>query len=208
MDAGILYESGTLQELLAGRPSLQTLPMLSRGDATAVSVLRVEGAVREMRQRRAVRLEAAAKWLRAAAEIDPSSLNARLHLARVVMLRGDDESALTSFNELRRAPGAPALIVYRASLFAGAVHERRGRLQEAADAYSAATLIVPNSQTAHVALSAALQRAGRGDEARAALAAVMNNSGQEPVDTAWTYFFDVSEVATARLDQLRAEAWK
>jgi tetratricopeptide (TPR) repeat protein len=203
-NASIWYESGTFQELLAGRPSLQRLPASSR-DAESLSRLRVEVAVRDMVQRRDKHLDAAAGLLRASIAIDPSIAEARLHLGRVVMLQRSDRDALTTFNTLATDPGSP-LVAYLASLFAGAVHERQGRLEQAADAYAAALTIWPGSQSGHIALSAVLQRVGRGDEARAALATLLSETREPPSEPLWRYFFEPEDEVRERLNELRVEA--
>jgi tetratricopeptide (TPR) repeat protein len=201
-DPRVLFESGTLQELLAGRPSIAPLPSASETDA--YSTRRLTEAVRRMTVQRGHRLSTGREWLRKSLDADGSNAETRLHLGRVLMLQGDDRQALEIFQSVRSA--ADRSVTYLAILFTGGVHERRGTLGNAVDSYQEAVTILPQAQAAYVALSEALQRSGRGDHARAVLEKLLAEPREPRHEPFWTYFFEPTELVHNRLAELRAES--
>jgi len=212
-DSTVLYESATLQELLAANtvlPNIVYLPDLKAPprtpEARAVdSTVRVSREdIDDLKRRRAGQLSRAATWLRESLESDSTNMLVRLHLGRVQSLRNQNDDALTS---LRRASASddPA-VAYLAFLFSGAVHERQGLLAASVQDYRAAIERLPLSQAAHIALSAVLQRSGRGDESRDVLGGVVSASSASRQEPWWSYLIEPPSVNVGRLDLLRREA--
>ena len=88
----------------------------------------------------------------------------------------------------------------------GAVHERQGLLAASVQDYRAAIERLPLSQAAHIALSAVLQRSGRGDESRDVLGGVVSPSSASRQEPWWSYLVEPPSVNVGRLDLLRREA--
>jgi tetratricopeptide (TPR) repeat protein len=198
-DARVLRESGVLQELLAGRPSLSTLPEVSG------STRETAAAVAGMVSRRTSHLGVAETLLKSSLRADPSDAETRLHLGRVLMLQDNEAQAVAMFSALRSDSADPD-VAYLAHLFAGGAHEREGRLELAAAAYREAVAMVPAAQAAYIALSHVLQRSGRTDEARAINARLLAEPRKPRYDPMWTYFFVAVEAVHDRLAELRLEA--
>jgi tetratricopeptide (TPR) repeat protein len=197
-DPAVLCESGELAELLAA----QAIDQLPRDLAAPLSLRTANNLVDTLSKQRTDQLDGAARWLRQSVERAPSNPDAQLHLGRVLMLRGEDAAALSALTSIQ--PSAPPATRYLASLFIGAVHERKGALDAALDAYRLATEILPRSQVAHIALSEVLQSAGQGDQSRAVLEAMLSRS-QEQVDPWWFYFFETKSAVNARIAALFSE---
>jgi tetratricopeptide (TPR) repeat protein len=212
-DSTVLYESATLQELLATNtvlPNIIYLPDLkapppkpetSTGDSS-VRVSRED--IDDLKRRRAGQLNRAAAWLRESLESDSTNLLARLHLGRVQSLRNQNDDALTLLRQAS-ASDDPA-VAYLAFLFSGAVHERAGLLAASVQDYRAAIERFPLNQAAHIALSAVLQRSGRGDESRDVLGGVVGASSASRREPWSSYLVEPSSVNVGRLDLLRREA--
>jgi tetratricopeptide (TPR) repeat protein len=94
---------------------------------------------------------------------DPSLLEARLRLARVLTLRGDNASAAQMLSQFQ-APDDP-LFTYLARLFEGDALERLGATDEAKRRYEAAIALFPRAQSAQIALAYSLRSAGGYSEA-------------------------------------------
>lgn len=197
--ARVLRESGVLQELLAGRPSLSTLPELSGSTRETAS------AITQMMSRRTKHLGVAATQLKSSLQADASDAETRLHLGRVLMLQDNEAQALAMFSALRTDAADPD-VSYLAHLFAGGTHEREGRLEPAAAAYREAIARIPAAQAAYIALSQVLQRSGHSDEARAINAQLLAEPREPRYEPIWTYFFPTVEAAQDRLAELRVEA--
>ena len=118
------------------------------------------------------------------------------------MLRGEDAAALSALTSIQ--PSAALDTRYLASIYIGAVHERKGALEPAVDAYRLASRILPTSQAAYIALSEALQRAGRGEESRVVLDTMLSRP-PEPDDPWWFYFFEPKTKVNARVRVLFSE---
>ena len=209
-DATILYESGVLQELLATDTtvplviqlrSFEPVPSTPRGTAPRRLDRDVVDAIR---RRRAASLNRATGWLRASLARDSANALARLHLGRVQTMRGEDDEARRLLEDVRRS-GDPAE-VYLATLFGGVAHERQGKLDAAADAYRDAIERQPLGHAAYVALSAVLQRSGRGDESREVLRRAVDAAPRNRRDPLWSYLAEPAAIAVLRFDRLREEA--
>lgn len=209
-DATILYESGVLQEVLATDtviPIVITLRNLEPALSAAITAAprRLDrDAVEDIKRRRAARLTRAAAWLRESLASDGTNALARLHLGRVQMLREEDDEALTLLDAAMRSD-EPAT-AYLATLFTGGLRERQGRLEAAEQAYREAIGRLPSSHAAYVALSAVLQRAGRGDESREVLRRAVDAEERNRREPLWSYLAEPAAIAAARFDPLRHEA--
>ena len=208
----VLFESGALEELLAGDVTVpvvieltdrggspQTLPSQAAGTTTPLSRKDVE----ELRRRRVTHLEKAARWLQQAVDADPSNADARLRLGRVRTLRNEHDAALTLLHGAAASDDRD--VAYLARLFTAALHERQNRLDAAAAAYRAAIEHAPSSHAAYVGLSAALRRSGREDEARDVLSRVVDGAVRNRRDPWWSYLREAAGVSLARFSDLRRE---
>lgn len=208
----VLSESGALEEVLAVDATVPVvielvdtggrLPTIPAGGTAAPPVARrdVEALVR----RRAGHLDRAARWLQQSLDVDPSDAGARLRLGRVQTLRNQHDAALTLLQGA--AASEDQGVAYLARLFTGALHERRGRFEAAADAYRAAIERAPSSHAAYVALSAVLRRLGQGDAARATLSRAVDGTLRNRRDPWWSYLHEAAGVSLARFSDLRREA--
>jgi tetratricopeptide (TPR) repeat protein len=151
-------------------------------------------------------LRHAAEDYTAALAADPANLQIALHLGRVLLILGRDGEAAS---HLRAASSSvnPA-VRYLALMFAGALEERAGRLDAALVQYRRARDAFRWGQSAPVALSHALMRAGRDVEARDALAEHFKGTGGRVCEPLWTYLADPSTDLGPTLDELRAEVWR
>lgn len=166
---------------------------------------------RAMRARMLAAQEARDHFARARAALararsaDPSLVEAYLRLGRVAWHVGDAEAARIELDAVLDAR-APSPLAFLAHLFTGRLAEDDGRLAEAADCYRAALRLQPGSQSAGVALSHALHRAGDLDGARQALLAAMAEAGRRlAADPFWLYPTGFSRDAEDRLLALRGE---
>ena len=212
-DSTVLYESGALQELLATDnvlPNIIYLPDLrappSNAATSGVESLApvTRGDVDDLKRRRAAKLNRAAAWLRESLEADNSNMLAQLHLGRVQSLRNQNGEALRLLAQASVSED-PA-VAYLALLFTGALREREGLTEASGQAYRAAIERFPLNHAAYIALSAVLQRSGRGDESRDILARVVDSTVTSRREPWWSYLVEASNVNVARLDLLRGEA--
>jgi Tfp pilus assembly protein PilF len=94
-----------------------------------------------------------------------------------------------------------------ARLFLGQVHEDAGRLEQATGEYRRALAVDPNAQSAAVALSHALRKAGDGEGSRRVLLDALAHAGRRTqADVFWNYFTSNALGFAAELDGLRREA--
>ena len=205
----LLYETGTLQELLAtdtslprATPSRQVLPLRDDTSVEAAGPVTAE-MVRRLERRRVLYLNASARWLRESIDRDPSSAPAHLHLGRVQALRNETADALRWLQQARASGDGDT--AYLAALFIGALYERQQRVEEAEKAYRDAIGRQPLSQAPYVALSGILQRTGRGDEARAVLRRMTESAADDRREPWWWYYLEPRDAVAARLERLRRE---
>lgn len=199
-DPAVQFLSGLFSEYIAGPSSFEELA------GPGVSVAKMAQAFERMSQRRAGRLTDAARWLRAGLEVEPDDPEMLLHLGRVEMLRGHDDNAIRLFQGIIASPRVTVDLRYLAAMFAGGVHERKERLEDAIGAYREAAMLIPGAQTSRIALSETLRRAGRGDESRQVLHDAVGARRPAVVDPWWPYFVEDSKVTAGRLEKLLAEA--
>jgi hypothetical protein len=112
-----------------------------------------------------VRPEDAITLFQAAADDPALRTEALVRAAYLEELLGRPSQALTRLDGA--SPIADSTLAYAAALIKAGVHDQLGQPDAAADAYQAAQKLAPNAQVPAIGLAAALQRAGRTDEAAA-----------------------------------------
>jgi hypothetical protein len=116
-------------------------------------------------------LRKAEKAFRAALDVDPAFADARLHLGRVLGLRGQARAAA---DELARIPEwSEPVLRYCAALFLGRQHEALGDPAAAHEDYRRAAALYPRAQSPHLATSALARRSGDRAGANAAIAPLL-----------------------------------
>jgi len=196
-DAAVLCESGTLAELLATDREVNApaeIPMPSRGDFL----------IESFQRRRSEDLSRASRWLGQGVEAGTADVLCRLHFGRVRGLLDDDRTARSILRELQLGPDVA--VGYLASLFLGAIAERRNERDEAERCYRLALARFTGGQSAQVALGALLAGTGRLSEARDLVGGSMGrdqNSRREPW---WWYHFEPTDLVEANYEVLRREA--
>ncbi len=173
-DAAILLALGTVKETQASR-----LVAELRGG-------RLDEPAYASKPRDAALVAAQAAFEKAIT-LRPSLIEARLRLAHVYAMKGDDARAYSLITEVLAAkPSAP--MKYLAWLMAGGVLERARQLDAAAKSYVEAIGAMPDGQSAYLALANIFHRSGQTAEAGAvverlfARGAVGTNA-----DPWWTY---------------------
>lgn len=114
----------------------------------------------------------------------PSSIEARLRLGHVLVLR-DDPEGMKLLGQIAASAEKP--YQYLARLFEGQVLEKRGDTAEAEQRYSAAVSLMPTAQSAYLAL--AHVRHARGARAEAAQDVRSTAGAKEVSDTADPWFW-------------------
>jgi predicted Zn-dependent protease len=116
----------------------------------------------------------------------------------------DDRQARSILTELQLGPDIA--VAYLASMFLGAIAERRNERDEAERCYRVALARFGGGQSAQLALGALLFGSGRSTEARELVARSMDreqNSRREPW---WWYHFEPTDLVEANYEVLRREA--
>lgn len=148
-------------------------------------------------------LATAARNFEDALAADPACAEAALHLGRIRLLTGREADAERL---LRIAAAGPVVPVrYLGLLFLGTIAERQGRLADAESQYRAAFVLFPWGQSAPLALSHVLMRAGREADSRATLTDHFTATRNRVVDPLWSYLGDPATDLGPALDLLRAE---
>lgn len=200
-DPTIQFLSGVFAEFMAGPSSFDELAPTP----SAVSFAKMEQALERMSKRRTGRLDDAARFFGAALGAEGHDAEMLLHAGRVEMLRGHDDEAVPVFRDIDASAATRADLRYLAALFVGGLHERSGRIDDAIASYRKAAEILP-AQSARVALSEALRRAGRAGESAQVLRDAVVAQRRPAVDPWWTYFMEDPDLTAARLKRLLAEA--
>jgi tetratricopeptide (TPR) repeat protein len=152
------------------------------------------------------RLAPAATFLRSALRAGSTDPQTTLHLAHVLQLQGAHDEPLALVDALSRQTTDP-LVAYLAALIGGALLERSGDLDGAARRYVDARRRFPLGPFAYVALSEALQRDGRAEDAALVLRQLMTiDPVPGPREPWWWYVMEPAEKLVAMLDALRREA--
>jgi tetratricopeptide (TPR) repeat protein len=129
-------------------------------------------------------LSRAVEHYESALRLDPELTEARLRLGRVRLLQGRWEQALRELDRVAVRASDPGRR-YLARLFQGRALEALDDLQGAATAYGAAAELVPQAQTAQLALGRVLDGLGDIGAAQAAFEAAVTGPG--PEDPWWDY---------------------
>jgi hypothetical protein len=125
---------------------------------------------------------------RRAIDADPSNVEARIRLGRVLIRLGDYQQALSILGPGVDARSEPRLRYY-ARLFDGQAHEALGHLEEARNAYRQAQALFPNAASASVALAALVWRSGEQPEAAAVVSRALSTAGRTTSDP-WDEYYD------------------
>jgi tetratricopeptide (TPR) repeat protein len=135
--------------------------------------------------------------------LDPGVHEARLHLGRLLLVRGRTIEAELPLEEVAARTGDDRQR-YLARLFLGRLAERRGRLDDAARSYTHALGGWPDSQAARLALAYALERSSGPAAARLLVAGTLAASRrlERAEDPQWFYVFGPPGLATSALHRV------
>ena len=173
-DPAILLTQGTVKETQASR-FIADLPG-GRLDAPAYAA-----------KPRDASLTAAQASLEKALKLQPGLVEAKLRLAHVFAMKGDDAHAYSLITEVLAAKPAPAF-KYLGSLMGGAVLERSRQFDAAAKSYVEAILAMPDGQSAYLALANILHKSGQKAEAGAVMDRMFARGAVGAnADPWWTY---------------------
>jgi tetratricopeptide (TPR) repeat protein len=194
-DAALLLAYGTVKETQASR---ERAGMSDRGaDPPAAGVAA-----------RTALLTAAAALFDKALAIDPSLDEARVRRAHVMWLGGDVEGADALLQKVIAAQAPPA-IRYLALLFHGRVLERRRELDAAAKRYVEAVQVMPDGQTAYLALAHLMHGAGQREGGATVLDRMFNRGiAAGSIDPWWLYPLGLEVDLDPRFAELRRDAVK
>jgi tetratricopeptide (TPR) repeat protein len=132
-------------------------------------------------------LTAAQAALEKALKLQPGLVEAKLRLAHVFAMRGDDTHAYSLISEVLSVKPAPAF-KYLGSLMGGAVLERSSQFDAAAKSYVEAILAMPDGQSAYIALANILHKSGQKAEAGAVMDRMFGRGAVGAnADPWWTY---------------------
>jgi tetratricopeptide (TPR) repeat protein len=174
-DADLLFFAGCLHEALA-EPRVQE----------AMQGAAIPSDVRFDVSSRRAELRDAESLLRKTLRVQPDHLEARIHLGRVLGLRGEHAEADTLLREAVDQATEP-LLQYYAKLFLGTEKEALGDRAQARNLYDGATILYPDAQSPRLALSLLSAVDGRHDDALATMATVLGMPGEVRKDPWWTY---------------------
>lgn len=196
-DPIVFYESGVLQELFATKWD----PVSARPPDGRIGVW--HDPTPAMLRRRRERIERAERWLRRSLELVPRNNMAKLHLGRVLMMRGESRQAAEQFHAV--AATNEGAMAYLAGIFLAGLHERDGRLDAAESAYRVAIKAFDRGQSAYVGLSEVLQRLKRSEEARGVLRQLLTDAPATRREPWLWYFREPDGVVRERVDALLKE---
>ena len=154
------------------------------------------------------RLGAARRLLERALAIEPAHVEARLRLARVISLSGDDRRAAPLLEPLLEA-GDPTerRSAFLARLMLGTIRLRLGPRSDAVRLFEECVELVPSAQSGYVALANALHSSGKVSEA-SSVTERMFNAPAHPPDPWASYSYGQYWIAEPLLESLRKEARK
>lgn len=201
-DPHLLFFAASLHETFA-TPRVQSLArsIETSGDAKH-GIERAESELKE-----------AGKLYRRALDAEPSLVEARIRLGRVLHLLGRHEQAARELQQAVASLGAgstPAedehLLAYYGELFLGASNDALGRDEAARAAYERASALYPDAPSPRLALSRLALRDGRHDEAVAqALQALRRPAADRDRDDPWwRYHLAQGRSADTWFDELYA----
>ena len=131
-------------------------------------------------------LREAENLFRKALKAKPDHLETRIHLGRVLGLRGEHVEAEMLLRKAVADANEP-LLQYYARLFLGAEQEALGDRAQARDVYDGATVLYPEAQSPRLALSLLASVEGNHDDALAMMARVLGLRREERNDPWWRY---------------------
>jgi tetratricopeptide (TPR) repeat protein len=174
-DADLLFFAGCLHESLAQSRIQEAMQSASIPADVKFAVSSQKGELRE-----------AENLLRKALKARPDHLETRIHLGRVLGLRGEHVEAEML---LRKAvdDAMEPLLQYYARLFLGAEKEALGDRAQARDLYDSATILYPKAQSPRLALSLLSSVEGKHDDALAMMAMVLGLRREGRNDPWWRY---------------------
>jgi tetratricopeptide (TPR) repeat protein len=151
-----------------------------------------------------------AEWsFRRAIERDPTLVEARLRLGRLLHILDRDAEATTELSlALEQGRAANHLFVtHLSALFLGEIHEEEDRMDEAVRHYRMAIEVYPRAHTAAVALGQALVRTGDVDTGWLAARRMFDGESElnrAPLDPYAIYRSAQHYQSASRIDQMRA----
>ncbi len=168
--AEIQFLSGCLAESLASPVAQAAQPDANNAPQTK-SPFQLS---RERSLARRANLEAAKRHYEKALELQPQHGEARIRLARVLMMDDRTKDALP----LLEAPveTADSVLSYYRSLFLGRAYDRTGKRAQARQSYEAAAQLFPGAQSPWLALSALAAGIGDAEGSRAALERIIQRT--------------------------------
>ena len=204
-EVDLLVACGAVHETIAALPAHI---LLSEGHQQADSEA-VRFGVDTRQQAVAVRnrrLGAARRLLEHALAITPAHVEARLRLARVLSLSGDDRRAAPLLEPLLQAGDPPERrSAFLARLMLGTIRVRLGARSDAVRLFAECVELVPSAQSGYVALANALHSSGKVSEA-SSVTERMFNAPAHPPDPWASYSYGQYWIAEPLLESLRKEA--
>ncbi|MGB2715049.1 MAG: tetratricopeptide repeat protein [Vicinamibacterales bacterium] len=192
-DPNVLYESALLQEFSA-----------TKWERSEFLVFRRRALQPFPRNNRSERLKQAEQWFRESLRLSPTNIMGRLHLGRVLMMRGESREAAEQFRAVVASTEDRAT-EYLAWIFLAGVHEREGRLEAAEAAYREAIRAFDQGQSAYLGLSEVLQRLNRADESRAVLRQLLTEARDRRREPWSWYLREPEQVTRERIDTVLKE---
>ena len=143
-------------------------------------------------------------FFRRALEIDPTLVEARIRLGRVLGLRGEHEEAAGQLRQAQAASTEPVLAYY-ANLFLAAEERALDRHDAARMSYERARDLYPQAQSPHLGLSQLARERGDLAEAQQSIQKVlaMSPDRSRRGDPWWTYHIAQSRHVDELLADLR-----
>jgi len=189
-DPILLFYRGVMHEVFA-------MPL---HQGAAQSLIRVGASLSV--QAPSLELQQAEHDLRLAVAGDPSQVEARVRLGRVLSLRGRHDEAMRQLEQARDAAAKEPRLAYLAALFLGRELETAGDVAGARASFERAAALFPQAQAPLVAQSALGRRAGEPADALPALQQLFAKPSNGNEDPWWSYGlpqFGVPEAIIARL---------
>jgi len=145
-------------------------------------------------------LQEAVRWFEQAIALEPSLVEARLRLGRVLYRRGEYDRAAQQLDAVRQSSPWKEL-TYLALVFRGMAEAARGAYEPAEGFYAEARRLLPRGQTAAIASAEAAYLRGRVSDAGATIKATLQQPNKE--DPWWVYISGEYWHFEGRLETLR-----
>ncbi len=145
-------------------------------------------------------LDEAIRWFERAIALEPTLVEARLRLGRVLYRRGDYDRAALELDAVRQvAPWSE--LRYLALVFLGVVESARGSYERADGFYAEARRILPRGQSAAIASAQAAYLRGRVSDAATTIQATLQQANKQ--DPWWAYISGEWWHFESRLESIR-----